>query len=200
MSDRRPDTEGRTTGEPSSSSRSHTSPQRTVIAGTGGEARRSDNMPQSVEGLWIKALPAAGEPAFPLAHDYFEIVYAPMIGPTAVLLARAMMRHLEAANGPTIVSPVELALEVGIRASSADPLGKKSHLVRTIDRLAHDRIVSRLGDRVLGVRLAVPPLSERALEKLPALALEAHRGFVAYWFVAQDPDDLVPKFGVDDAE
>lgn len=102
---------------------------------------------------------ARGEPSFPLAHPYFEIVYAPLLGPTAVLLARAMARHLEAAGGPTTVCPVELALEVGIRSSSTDPLGRRSHLVHAIDRLAHDHVISRLGDRVLGVRVAVPPLS-----------------------------------------
>ncbi|MCZ7537846.1 MAG: hypothetical protein M5T61_19250 [Acidimicrobiia bacterium] len=122
----------------------------------------------------LRALPAASEPAFPLEHAYFEIVYAPLLGPTAVLLARAMARHLDAAGGPTTVCPVELALQVGIRASSTDPLGRKSHLVHAIDRLAHDRIVSRLSDRVLGVHLAVPTLSDRALAKLPMPVRQAH--------------------------
>lgn len=123
-------------------------------------------------------LPAAvTDTAFPLTHAYFEIVYAPLIGPTAVLLARAMARHLDAAGGPTTVCPVELALEVGIRASSTDPLGKKSHLVHAIDRLVHDRIVAALGDRVLGVREAIPPVSERTLTKLPAPARAAHERY-----------------------
>lgn len=130
--------------------------------------------PEPIEGLRLRPLPASGDPAFPLDHDYFEIVYTPLLGPTAVLLARAMARHLDAAGGPTTVCPIELALEVGIRASNTDPLGKKSHLVHALDRLAHDRIVARLGDRVLGVRLAIPALSQRALEKLPASAREAH--------------------------
>lgn len=134
----------------------------------------SENEPQPAEGLRLRALPAASESAFPLAHDYFEIVYTPLVGPTAVLLARAMARHLDAAGGPTTVCPIELALEVGIRASSTDPLGKKSHLVHAIDRLAHDHIVVRLGDRILGLREAIPPLSARALAKLPTPAREAH--------------------------
>jgi hypothetical protein len=128
--------------------------------------------------LRLRALPAAGERAFPLEHAYLEVVYAPLIGPTAVLLARAMARHLQAAGGPTTVCPVELAMEVGIRASSTDPLGKRSHLVHAIDRLAHDHIVARMGDRVLGIRLAVPALSQRALEKLPAPARDAHLAFL----------------------
>lgn len=140
-----------------------------------------EHEPQPVDGLRLRTLPAASEAAFPLAHSYFEIVYAPLLGPTAVLLARAMARHLDAAAGPTTVCPVELALEVGIRASSTDPLGKKSHLVHAIDRLTHDRIVSRLGHRVLGVRTAVPPLSVRALEKLPPPAREAHERYSRGW-------------------
>lgn len=149
------------------------------MAGTvGNGAGPSDRRPEPIAGLRLRALPAASEPAFPLDHAYFEIVYAPLIGPTAVLLARAMARHLDTAGGPTTVCPVELALEVGIRASSTDPLGRKSHLVHAIDRLAHDRIVSRLGERVLGVRVAVPALTARALEKLPAAAIQAHRDFV----------------------
>jgi hypothetical protein len=70
-------------------------------------------------------------------------------------------------------------LEVGIRASSTDPLGKKSHLVHAIDRLAHNHVVARLGDRVLGVRVAIPPLSSRALKKVPEAARSAHHRLLA---------------------
>ncbi len=157
------------------------------MAGTAGNgARPSDRRPEPIAGLRLRALPAASEPAFPLEHAYFEIVYAPLVGPTAVLLARAMARHLDFAGGPTTVCPVQLALEVGIRASSTDPLGRKSHLVHAIDRLAHDRIVSPLGDRVLGVHVAVPALSARALEKLPATARHAH---ALYALVVRDGRD-----------
>jgi hypothetical protein len=147
------------------------------IVGNGSDPVR--HQPKPVQGLRLRPLRARGEPAFPLAHPYFEIVYAPLLGPTAVLLARAMARHLAAARGPTTVCPVELALEIGIRASSTDPLGRKSHLVHAIDRLAHDHVISRLGDRVLGVRVAVSPLSARALDKLPAPVLAAHHDLVA---------------------
>lgn len=145
---------------------------------SGNGTRPSAREPEPVEGLRLRALPAAGERAFPLEHVYFEIVYTPLLGPTAVLLARAMARHLDAAGGPTTVCPIELAMEVGIRANSTDPLGKNSHLVHAIDRLAHDHIVARLGDRVLGVCEAVPPVSSRALAKLPASALKAHQRLV----------------------
>lgn len=150
-----------------------------MTTGTAGSARRPyEEEPQLAQGLRLRMLPASSEPAFPLAHDYFEIVYTPLVGPTAVLLARAMARHIDAAGGPTTVCPAELALEVGIRASSTDPLGKKSHLVHAIDRLVHNHIVARLGDRVLGVREAIPPVSDRTAEKLPGVVRDLHRDLV----------------------
>ena len=147
------------------------------IGGNGADS--SHREPEPELGLRLRPLAARGHPGFPLAPPYFEIVYAPLLGPTAVLLARAMARHLEAAAGPTTVYPVELALEVGIRASNADPLGRKSHLVHAIDRLAHDRIVTRLGDRVLGVYLSVPAIGRGAVQKLPTTVRRAHETFVA---------------------
>lgn len=141
-------------------------------------ADRPENEPDLSEGLRLRALPPASERAFPLDHNYFEIVYAPLIGPTAVLLARALARHLEAAGGPITVCPIELALEIGIRANGVEPLGRRSHLVHAIDRLAHDHVVARLGDRTLGVRVAIPPLSQRSLQKIPEAARLAHDRFL----------------------
>lgn len=144
---------------------------------SGSDSSRRESELKEV--LTLKALPATGEAGLPLTHDYFEIVYAPLIGPTAVLLARTMARHLEATDGSTTVCPVDLAFEVGVRASHTDPLGKKSHLVHAIDRLVHDRIVVRLGDGVLGVRIDVPPLGAQALAKLPVAAREAHQRYMS---------------------
>lgn len=142
-------------------------------------ARRPESESDPEAGLRLRALPVASESAFALDHAYFEIVYAPLIGPTAVLLARALARHLEVAGGRITVCPIELAMEIGIRAGSGDPLGRKSHLVHAIDRLAHDHVVARLGDRTLGVRVAIPPLSQRTLEKLPETSRRAHHRLLA---------------------
>jgi hypothetical protein len=158
-----------------------------MAATSSNGAHPFDRRPEPTDGLRLRALPAISAPAFPLDHVYFEIVYTPLLGPTAVLLARAMSRHLDAAGGPTTVCPVELALEVGIRASSTDPLGKKSHLVHSIDRLVHDRIASRLGDRVLGVRVAIPPLNAEAAAKLPAPARHAH-----HWHATKAAEEAEP--------
>ena len=63
-------------------------PMSAEILSSGDDAPQ--NEPQPADGLRLRLLPAASEPAFPLEHDYFEIVYTPLVGPTAVLLTRAM--------------------------------------------------------------------------------------------------------------
>lgn len=139
-----------------------------MTTGTAGSARRpAGEEPEPIEGLRLRPLPAVSHRAFPLDHDYVEIAYTPLVGPSAVLLARAIARHLDAAGGPTTVCAVVLASEVGFRASSGDPLGRRSHLVHAVNRLVHDHVGAPVDERVLGVRMAVPPLSDRAAAKLP---------------------------------
>lgn len=152
-----------------------------------------DRSADPIDNLRLTPLLAVSQPAFPLEHAYFETVYAPLLGPTAVLLARAMARRLNAAGRPTAVCPIELALEVGIRASSTDPLGKTSHLVRAISRLTHNHIVARIGDGVLGVRVAVPPLSAEALRRLPLVTVNAHQRFLADLTVSGRPTAGMPN-------
>lgn len=124
--------------------------------------------------LRLRPMPAPSAPSFRLTHPYFEIAYAPLLGPTAVALARALARHIDAADGPTTVAPVQLALELGLRASSTEVLGKRSHLVRALDRLAHAHVVDPLGDRTLGVHLFVRPLRIQTLRTMPLAVQEAH--------------------------
>jgi hypothetical protein len=115
--------------------------------------------------------------AFDLRHPYFEIVYGPLLGPAATLLARTLARRL----GDGCAGPLDLrslALEVGLRSSDdAEPLGRKSTLYRAIERLEHLHIV-RLAGSTLQVRRSVPPVPERLLGRLPASALSTHNRFV----------------------
>ncbi len=114
-----------------------------------------------------------------ITDDYFEVVYGPLIGPTSVLLARALVRHTADAGGETSIDPAQLAREVGIRAGSSEPLGKGSQLAKSLRRLSHHRIVIDLGDGVLGIATRVPLLSEDSLPKLPEAAQRFHRAFEA---------------------
>jgi hypothetical protein len=129
-------------------------------------------------GLRLRPLYVCAEPSFPVLHDYFEIVYGPLIGPSSFLLARALARHVCAAGGPVTVCPTELAREVGLRAQGDAPVGKSSHLAKAFQRLAHHRLVKPQDEGVVDVSVAVPPLSEQQLRRLPCVAIEGHIHFM----------------------
>src|SRR3546814_1500038 len=64
--------------------------RRAMAARLDGNGRPSpDPEPEPIGGLRLRALPAVSDPAFPLEHDYFEIVYAHLLGPTGILLRSA---------------------------------------------------------------------------------------------------------------
>jgi hypothetical protein len=115
----------------------------------------------------------------PPATPPTPIVYAPLLGPTAVLLARSLGRHLMASRGPATVSAVVLALGLGLRATQEHPLGRQAALRHALDRLEHAHLVRWLGDTDLGVHTAAPVVNERTLTKLPPSARVAHEHFVA---------------------
>jgi len=106
------------------------------------------------------------------------MVYGPLIGPTSTLLARALNRHLADAGGPVTVCPIELSLELGLRASRGEPIGTTSPLTKAIKRLRDHRLVQQVDSDTLGVVMTVPPLSPRLLGKLPESVRRAHTEFV----------------------
>ena len=160
-------------------------------SGSGSEPPGKEWRP--VTGLRLEALPPCADPAFPVLHDYFEMVYGPLIGPASTLLARALNRHLADAGGPVMVCPVELSLELGLRASHREPVGKTSPLAKAIDRLAQHRLVTHLGDETLGVVVSVPPITDRGVPKLPRSAQRAHRLFAAASEMAQQSPRAAPS-------
>ena len=132
-----------------------------------------------VAGLRLRALPSCGQPEFPVEHPYFELVYGPVIGPSAFMVARNLGRRLRAAEGLVTACPIEVARETGLRASHGEPVGRKSQLVKTIARLQRHQLVRPDVDGVLGVVVAVPPIPTRWLDQIPATALAAHQEFLA---------------------
>lgn len=135
--------------------------------------------PRPAQGLHLRPLPRCSDPSFPVLHDYFEVVYSSLLGPTSVLLARSLARHVAMAGGPVTIYPVDLAKQLGLRSSYDDPIGKHSILAKAIERLAHHRLVKQFGPDTLGVVVHVPPLTNGALGKLPDSIRLAHQGFVS---------------------
>jgi hypothetical protein len=77
------------------------------------------------------------------------------------------------------VCPIELSLELGLRASKIEPIGATARLAKAIKRLHDHRLVQHIDTDTLGVVMQVPPLSARALAKLPESTQEAHHSFMA---------------------
>ena len=134
--------------------------------------------PRRTQRLHLQPLPPCSDPAFPVLHEYFEVVYGPLIGPASVLLARNLARHVTTAGGAVTICPVELSLELGLRASHDEPIGRTSPLSKAIERLDHHRLVRPLGTDTLGVVVEVPQLSLGTVGRLPPAVQRAHDGFV----------------------
>jgi len=85
-----------------------------------------------VTGLRLRPLPPCADPSFPVLHDYFEMVYGPLIGPASTLLARALNRHLA---GRLIVSQEAERHRIA-RELHDDVSQKIALLMMNLDRLA----------------------------------------------------------------
>lgn len=124
--------------------------------------------------LRLHAVPHPSAPVrragFALDHPYLEQCWAPIVGPTSVLLLRRMPMLWR--EGLSVeVDPAELAASLGLGTGT----GRNSPLVRTLDRLerfgfAQQRI---LGD--LEVFTEVAPVADRQLDRLPAWSRQRHQ-------------------------
>lgn len=112
---------------------------------------------------------------FPLDHPYVEQVWASALGPTSVLILRALHRRFEAASPTTVALPL-LAAELGLMGADGprrSRLGKTLHRLLVFDvaewgtSLSHLRVYSRL-----------PSLPRRHLLRAPATTRAAHDRFV----------------------
>ena len=64
------------------------------------------------------------------------------------------------------------------RGEVGEPIGTTSPLTKAIKRLRDHRLVQQVDSDTLGVVVEVPPLSSRALSKLPDSVRRAHNEFV----------------------
>jgi hypothetical protein len=133
------------------------------------------------DGTGIRVVPDAPAPGpgFPLDHPYLEVVYGPLIGPTAIVLARALERAVRRSGGPVGVDVRELARELGLQSSAERSVGPRSSLARALKRLEFVRVARWKERGVLAVVSAVPAVSQRVLDRLPAVARDAHFEYMA---------------------
>jgi hypothetical protein len=105
---------------------------------------------------------------FPVQHPYVEMLWLPVIGPSAAWMLRRLAGWASAfPDGTTVVLP-ELSESLGLGATS----GAASSVQRTLRRLVMFRL-ARWSD-VLEVRTTVPAVSERQLARMSSGLVHAH--------------------------
>jgi hypothetical protein len=107
---------------------------------------------------------------FDLDHPYLEQCWAPLLGPSGVLLLRRMP-SIWREREPAVMSTDELARSLGLGASR----GTHSRINRAIDRLVTARLATwtNPGER-LGIYLQVPPVPTHRVDRLPEWSRRAH--------------------------
>ena len=105
----------------------------------------------------------------PGTSDYVEFVFTSIIGPTAVLAYRNLLRRFADEGEAYRLDVAELAIQLGVPTAQA---------TRAIKRLVDFRIARWDGD-TLQVRLAIKPPSERVLAARGAGLLETHHRILA---------------------
>ena len=116
--------------------------------------------------------PVVEAAGFPTNHPYVELCWLAILGPSATLALRRLA-GLAARPGGTEVIPAQLGADLGIPGGGAN-----ASLSRTLDRLCQFGMARWEDSAVLAVRMAVPPLPRRRLERLGAGPAAAHRRFM----------------------
>jgi hypothetical protein len=110
---------------------------------------------------------------FSVHHAYVELIWLPVIGPSATWMLRRLGSWAEACPEGMTVRLGELGAWLGIASS----VGASSTVQRSLRRLVRFGLGSWQGQ--LAIRTMVPPASERHLRRLSPSLREAHERLVA---------------------
>jgi hypothetical protein len=101
--------------------------------------------------------------------EYVETFWLPTLGPSCVLVLRRFAWWLEREPAGFDVSLEDLGRSVGLGTGT----GRRGPIVRTLGRLASFNLATRNHESYL-VRLQVPMLTPRQVERLPRFLVEHH--------------------------
>ena len=115
---------------------------------------------------WLAPVRQAG---FPLDHPYLEQCWAPVLGPSSVLLLRHC-NALWADSAPARVPLAQLGRQLGLGGGTAP----SSHIWRTVGRVVDNGFAVHAGPGELHVYTEVPPVPARLLARTPTWCRAAH--------------------------
>ncbi len=119
--------------------------------------------------------PQVHRAGFSLEHPYLERCWAPIIGPTSVLLLRrasALWRE----QAPASVDVGELSASLGLGSGT----GRSSPLCHTLERVVRFGVAAWSGPGELDVYTEVPPLSPRRLDRVPVWTARQHHQLLTH--------------------
>jgi hypothetical protein len=124
---------------------------------------------------------------FDLTHPYLEQCWTPILGPSGVLVLRALP-GLWAEGSPAVADSDELARSVGLSAAP----GRKATFHRALDRLATMGMAvwTERGSSI-GIYTQVPPVGAGRMAKRPERTQRAHRRHLEDR-LAQLADGVIP--------
>jgi hypothetical protein len=120
---------------------------------------------------WVD--PVVDRVGFSVVDPYVELVWLPVIGPSATWMLRRLDAWLPEVDSVIEIDTSELGQMLGLGSST----GTGSSVQRTMRRLVRFGLADWQGS--LRVRGAVPPLPSRQLLRLPIWVQEAHSAFIA---------------------
>lgn len=120
---------------------------------------------------WVD--PVVDRIGFPVLDPYVELVWLPVIGPSATWMLRRLDSWLTDSSSRVEVDLSELGVMLGL-GGSVTPW---SSVQRTMGRLVRFGLAEWSG--VLRVRGAVPPLSSRQLARVSVWVRDAHVALMA---------------------
>lgn len=120
---------------------------------------------------WVD--PVVDTVGFPPHHPYIELLWLPVVGPSASWLYRRLGHIAAHRTDGTTVELGELAASVGIGPAT----GPTSTVQRSLRRVVRFGLASWHGR--LAVRTTLPPVSQHQLARLPGDLQAAHRALVA---------------------
>lgn len=113
-------------------------------------------------------------PVFPVQHRYVEMLWLPVIGPSATWMLRRLGAWAAACpDGAPVLLP-ELSEALGLGGSS----GASSSVQRTLRRLVRFGL-ARWSGSVLEVATEVPLVPDRQLRRMSLVLVRAHDRMVA---------------------
>jgi hypothetical protein len=101
---------------------------------------------------------------------YTERYYGPIVGPTCLLLLRALASQLETDRDGFVVDTAELAARIGCSSKA----GPNSQFWKALRRGIRFGLLRQIEERVL-VRTDIGPLTSRMVQRLPVTLRREHR-------------------------